>query len=216
MSTKDATKRWSIECNEDQLRLIANFVEDITRFECGQPQMMNCLHNFNNGNKAGEFMLQHITPMLSPELMPAASYGWNGGNSPNQHQRSDIAKGYCVYKSILSALAQEYNWDNVHSGTPLTCEEGGPLMKVRPIDEADAVVVTDYWLAANPNGEHCIFKSKPIRRKWANCMCWEPQSGGGYYTEELWKELSKIMKLPTLIWEDAPYKFTITTPKADE
>lgn len=206
-------RRWLIECDEEKLRLIASSVEDISRFLAGQPEMMNCLMVLDNGNKIGEFMHRNIKPMVTPELDGNSAYSWNGGRCPNKWQRGEIAQGYACYKSILQALAHEYEWHNTHSGPILTCEEGGSLMRVRPVDEENAVEVTEYWLAANPDGKQCIFRSKPTRTTWANGDSWEPQEGGYWYSEELWRELSRFMHLPRLTWEDEPYKFTITTPK---
>ena len=44
MKNKEYTpkRKWRIECTEEKLRLIADMVEDVTRFIGGQPQMMNC------------------------------------------------------------------------------------------------------------------------------------------------------------------------------
>lgn len=49
-------RKWRIECTEEKLRLMASMVEDITRFIGGQPQLMDCLMVFDNGNDIGEYM----------------------------------------------------------------------------------------------------------------------------------------------------------------
>lgn len=124
-------RKWRIECTEEKLRLMASMVEDITRFIGGQPQLMNCLTMFDNGNEIGEFMLANVRPMMNLGC-DCDCVGWNGRNTTNKYVRREVAQGYAAYKSILAVLANEYDWNNVHSGTPLTCEEGGELMAVRP------------------------------------------------------------------------------------
>lgn len=206
-------RKWTIECDEEKLRLIADFVENVTRFLCGQPQMMSCLASFENGNDVGEFMLRHITPMLNPELK-GASYGWSGGRCPNDYQRKSIAQGYATYKSILNGLANEYDWNNVHSGTILTCPEGGPLMKVRPvIDEPE---IKEMWTATDKEGKQYIYNSKPVRRKWANGEMWEPSEGGAWYNEDFSAFMIKALGLPTLTWDDEPYRFQILTERKSD
>lgn len=215
MSKQEYTpkRKWRIECTEEKLRLIANSVEDITRFIGGQPQMMTCLMSFDNGNEIGEFMRRNVRPMMHPNL-ESDCVGWNGRCTDNKYVRRDVAQGYATYKSILHALATEYDWDNVHSGFVLTCEEGGELMDVRPIDEEELERV-DYWTATDPDGKQCTFRSKPLRRQWANGWTWDPSDGGSYIGKDGTKALMELLKLPKLTWEDEPYKFTILKPKRD-
>ena len=210
---KQKHRRWIIECDEEKLRLMASMVEDVTRFLCGQPDMMSCLAAFDNGHEVGEMMLDTIKPMMNPELGRHESYGWNGGRCPNKWQRHDIAQGYAAYKSILAALANEYDWNNVHSGTPLTCEEGGALMRVRPaIEEPE---VKEMWTATNPDGKQCIYRSKPVRRTWANGESWEPSEGGSWFCSDFSAEIIKTLGLPKLTWEDEPYRFQVLTERKD-
>lgn len=102
----------------------------------------------------------------------------------------------------------------IANGTPLTCEEGGELMDVRPIDETEPETV-DYWTATDPDGKQFTFLSKPVRRQWANGWTWEPSDGSSYIGEEGTKALMEMLRLPKLTWDDEPYKFTILKPKSD-
>lgn len=204
-------RKWRIECTEDKLRLMASMVEDVTRFIGGQPQLMSCLMMFDNGNEIGEYMRDNVRPMMLPDL-DGDCVGWNGRNTTNKYVRRESAQGYATYKSILAALANEYDWHNVHSGTPLTCEEGGELMDVRPVDESDPETV-DYWTATNPDGRQLTFRSKPVRRQWANEWAWEPSAGGTYIGDKGTAGLIELFGLPKLTWADEPYKFTILKPK---
>lgn len=207
-------RKWRIECTEEKLRLMASMVEDITRFIGGQPQMMNCLMIFPNGNAIGEYMRDNVRPMMNLG-MKGDYVRWDGRDTTNKYVRREVAQGYATYKSILAGLANEYDWQNVHSGTPLTCEEGGELMTVRPVDESELEAV-DYWTATDPNGRQFTFRSKPVRREWANGWTWEPSDGGSYIGEEGTAALIDLLRLPKLTWEDEPYKFTILKPKRNE
>ena len=206
-------RKWRIECTEEKLRLIANSVEDVTRFIGGQPQLMNCLMIFPNGNEIGEYMRDNVRPMMLPDL-EYDCVGWNGKGATNKYVRKNVAQGYATYKSILAALANEYYWHNVHSGTPLTCEEGGELMNVRPMDDSEPEAV-DYWTATDPDGKQYTFLSKPVRRQWANEWTWEPSAGGSYIGEEGTTALIELFRLPKLTWNDEPYKFTVLKTKKD-
>lgn len=206
-------RKWRIECTEEKLRLIANSVEDITRFIGGQPQMMYCLSLFDHGNEIGEYMHQNLRPMMHPN-MTSDCVGWNGRCTDNKYVRHNVAQGYATYKSILHALATEYDWDNVHSGFVLTCEEGGELMDVRPADENEPER-TDYWTATNPDGKQYTYRSNPLRRQWADGWGWEASDGSWYIGEDGTKALVELLRLPRLTWEDEPYKFTVLKPKKD-
>lgn len=204
-------RKWQITCTEEKLRLIANSVEDVTRFIGGQPQLMYCLSLFGNGNETGEFMRQNVRPMMHPN-MTSDCVGWDGRCTDNKYVRRDVAQGYATYKSILHALDTEYDWDSCHGGFVLTCEEGGELMDVRPIDEEEPERI-DYWTATNPNGEQYTYTSKPLRRQWANGWFWESSDGGSYICAEGTAALIELLNLPKLTWDDEPYKFTILKPK---
>lgn len=204
-------RKWRIECTEEKLRLMASMVEDVTRFIGGQPQLMNCLMMFPNGNKIGEYMREHVRPMMLPDL-DGDCVGWTGKGASNKYVRKEVAQGYAAYKSILAALANEYDWNNVHSGTPLTCEDGGELMNVRPMDESEPETV-DYWTATDPDGRQLTFLSKPVRRQWANGWGWEPSAGGSYIGTGGTVALMELLGLPKLTWEDEPYKFTVLKPE---
>lgn len=215
MKNKEYTpkRKWRIECTEEKLRLMAEMIEDITRFLGGQPQLMSCLMMFDNGNDIGEYMHDNVRPMMLPDL-DGDCIGWNGKGTTNKYVRKEVAQGYAAYKSILSALANEYDWHNVHSGRPLTCEEGGELMDVRPVDESEPERV-DYWTATDPDGKQFAFLSKPVRRQWANGWSWEPSDGGVYIGVEGTKALIEMLRLPRLTWDDEPYRFTVLKPKRD-
>ena len=130
-------KKWRIELNEHQLRLIANCVEDCHRFIGGQMELSNstaCLKHYRElSEKLGK-----LQPIVTPLLGPGASYGWNGGSCPDDNQRKFIAETYYLYREIYHQLTldaakhKDMGW-NVYLGETLTCAESGEPIKVERI-----------------------------------------------------------------------------------
>ena len=130
-------KKWRIELTEHQLRLIANCVEDCHRFIGGQMELSNSTVCLEHSRHLGE-ELSKLQPFVTPELGRGASYGWNGGSCPNDHQRKFIAETYYLYREIYhqvtldKAKDKDMDW-NVYLGETLTCNESGEPIKVERI-----------------------------------------------------------------------------------
>ena len=130
-------KKWRIELNEHQLRLIANCVEDCHRFIGGQMELSNstaCLKHYRELSRE----LDKLQPLVTPELGRGASYGWDGGHCTNKFQRKFIAETYYLYREIYHQLTLETAkhkdmWLNVYLGETLTCSESGEPIKVERI-----------------------------------------------------------------------------------
>lgn len=129
-------KKYQIELTETQLRLIADCVEDCHRFAGGQTELLNttALIDLDTDN----FMelnpkLRALQPYVTPDLPQNASYGWNGGSCPNEHQRKFIARTYPIYREIRHFLACQNpnNFGNVYTSDTLTCTEGGEPIKIK-------------------------------------------------------------------------------------
>lgn len=113
-------KKYTIELSEDQMRLIALCLEDVSRFAAGQMEMrftieamvrgMSFEHQIQRRNHA-EIILKEVKRVLLPELPEHANKGYNGSEF--------IGNLYQIYKAIWYRLAQDYNWNNVHSSEPL-------------------------------------------------------------------------------------------------
>lgn len=122
-------KLYTLTVTEDQLHLIANCVEDCHRFAAGQMELFNTTAF---AEETGELhhRLNDLQPLVTPELMKGASYGWNGGSCPDEHQRKFIAQTYAIYREIVHRLRVLDNrpkgW-SVYDSPTLTCEEGGPV-----------------------------------------------------------------------------------------
>ena len=130
-------KKWRIELTEHQLMLMAKCVEDCSRFISGQMELSNSTSCLKHCRHLGE-ELHTLQPFVPPELGRGASYGWNGGSCPNDHQRKFIAETYYLYREIYhqvtldKAKDKDMDW-NVYLGETLTCNESGEPIKVERI-----------------------------------------------------------------------------------
>ena len=127
-------KKYQITCTEEQLRLIANAVEDWHRFLGGQTELWNAVSLLENYHELRE-KLEQLQPLVTPHLGHGASYGWNGSTCPNKHQRKAIAMSYGIYRNILHFFAVKNNHHNVYSSPTLTCDEQGGLIKIKEIEQ---------------------------------------------------------------------------------
>ena len=131
-------KKWRIELNDKQLRLIANCVEDCHRFIGGQMELSNSTSCIKHGRHLGE-ELSTLQAFVTPLLERGASYGWNGGSCPDDNQRRFIAETYYLYREIYHQLTLEaakhkdMDW-NVYLGETLTCKESGEPIKVERVE----------------------------------------------------------------------------------
>ena len=131
-------KKWRIELNEHQLRLIANCVEDCHRFIGGQMELSNSTACLKHGRHLGE-ELSTLQAFVTPLLERGASYGWNGGSFPDDNQRKFIAETYYLYREIYHQLTLEaakhkdMGW-NVYLDKTLTCSESGEPIKVERVE----------------------------------------------------------------------------------
>lgn len=125
-------KKYQITCTEEQLRLIANAEEDWHRFLGGQTELWNAVSLLENYHELRE-KLEQLQPLVTPHLGRGSSYGWNGGNCPNKHQRKAIAMSYGIYREILHFLTVRSGHRNVYSSETLTCQEQGGLITIKEI-----------------------------------------------------------------------------------
>lgn len=131
-------KKYRITLTEEQLRLMCDAVEDWHRFLAGQCEMSNATSYIHDTHAAREALQKHVRPYIVPELPhPNSSYGWSGGNCPNEHQRKAIAMSYMLYREPVHFLTvnaeQKMDW-NVYNGETLTCPEQGPLITIEEVE----------------------------------------------------------------------------------
>lgn len=127
-------KKYKIELTEEQMRLIAQCLEDISRFAMGQWSMDNTIEKILDGlpfetkierrNTAEEF-LKLAKRTLLPELSDNANKGYNGSEF--------IGNTYQIYRTILYKLAIDNNWNNVYSSSPLPSGNMG-VIKIEEVN----------------------------------------------------------------------------------
>ena len=85
--------KYKIELSKEQMIVIAQSLEDISRFASGRDEV-------------GQ-LLRQIKRVLLPEMSDNASKTYNASEF--------IGNTYQIYRSILHQLAKDENWDNVYS-----------------------------------------------------------------------------------------------------
>lgn len=134
---KNDEQKYTLTVTESQLRLIADCVEDMSRFMAGQMELWNATSRLDNFVELKE-RLNDLQSLVTPDLSRNTSYGWNGGECPNKEQEKFIAKTYAIYREIrhrLRALTKDPDDENynVYDSPTLTCELGGELPKIEKV-----------------------------------------------------------------------------------
>ena len=129
-------KKYRIELSEEQMSLIAQCLEDVSRFASGQWEMQNTIEAMVQGlpfeeqikrrDEAEEFLRQ-AKRVLLPELQDNASKGYNGSEF--------IGNTYQIYRAILHQLAKDNDWNNVYSSPALPSGSLGTI-KIEAVDVA--------------------------------------------------------------------------------
>ena len=125
-------RKFQITVNEHQFKLIANCLEDICRFMSGQMELWHATSNLNTYSQLSD-KLEELKPLVTPELERNASYGWTGGNCPNERQKKLIAETYYLYRTMLYALHKDDKDYNVYTSPALRCEDSGEVIKIKEV-----------------------------------------------------------------------------------
>lgn len=132
-------QKYTLTVTESQLRLIADCIEDLSRFMGGQMELWNTASRLDTFVELKE-RLEELKPLVTPDLPRNASYGWNGGGCPNKHQEKFIAQTYALYREIRHQMRrlnrtpdEEYSY-NVYDSPTLTCTLGGELPKIEKVE----------------------------------------------------------------------------------
>lgn len=114
------SKRYTIELSEEQMGLIADCMDDVSRFASGQWQLRNTLEEMLEGlpfeeflerrNKAEE-LLRQAKRVLLPDFVDNQSYGYNSTEF--------IGNCYQISRTIMHQLAIDNDWNNVYSSPAL-------------------------------------------------------------------------------------------------
>lgn len=113
-------KKYKIELTEEQMLLVSNCLEDVSRFASGQWEMRYTIEEMVRGlefneamkrKKEAEDLLNKTKKVLLPDLADNQSKSYNGTEF--------IGNVYQIYRSILHQLAIDNNWNNVYSSPAL-------------------------------------------------------------------------------------------------
>lgn len=116
------------------MRLIADCLEDVSRFASGQWEMRYTVEEMVRGlpfdkqierRDEAEYFLNKAKKILLPDLPDNASKGYNGSEF--------IGNTYQIYRTILHQLAKDNDWNNVYSSSALPSGNLGTI-KIESVD----------------------------------------------------------------------------------
>jgi hypothetical protein len=120
--------KYKIELTEEQMSLIAQCLEDVSRFASGQWEMQNTIEamvkdlSFEEQIKRrdeAEELLRQAKNLLLPDMLDNSSSGYNGTEF--------IGNTYQIYRTILHQFAKDKNWNNVYSSPALSSGNLGTI-----------------------------------------------------------------------------------------
>lgn len=126
--------KYKLELSEEQMRLVAQCMEDVSRFASGQWQMQNTLEAMVKGldfdeqidrRDYAENFLKSAKNVLLPEIHNNSSKTYNGTEF--------IGNTYQIYRTILYQLAKDNNWNNVYSSPALSSGNLG-VIKIEKLE----------------------------------------------------------------------------------
>jgi hypothetical protein len=124
-------RKYKIELTEDQICLISDCLEDVSRFASGQWEMRNTINNMMgelpelpfeeqmNRRKLAEENLRQTKRVLLPGMPDNGSMGYDGSEF--------VGNTYQIYRTILHQLAIDNNWNNVYSSPALPSGNMGTI-----------------------------------------------------------------------------------------
>ena len=125
-------KKYQITLNEHQLRLVANCIEDCSRFLCGQTELWHTTSQTESYLTLKD-KLRDIQLFVTPWLDKGESYSWSGGDCPDEWQRKRIAETYYLYRTMLYALHKDDKEWNVYTSPALRCKDSGEEIKIKEV-----------------------------------------------------------------------------------
>jgi hypothetical protein len=122
------SKKYTIELSEEQMRLVAQCIEDVSRFAAGQWELQNTIEAMVKGfpftdqiqrRDDAEEHLRKAKQILIPQFADNQSYGYNSTEF--------IGNTYQIYRTIWHQLAKDNDWDNVYSSPALASGNLGTI-----------------------------------------------------------------------------------------
>ena len=130
-------QKYTLTVTEKQLILIANCLEDISRFLAGQTELWNTCAYLENCTEIRS-KLKEIKSLVTPNLPENGYYSWCGDGCENKKQAEYIAKTYTIYREILHKITVLNKFDNeeynVYNSPTLTSQLGGELPKIEKLN----------------------------------------------------------------------------------
>lgn len=136
MNPKEAKQIYTIQLNEEQLRTIADCLEDVHRFLCGNTRMFNATSALPTSRfKSLRGYLELAAPLVNPDLGRGCEYDWAGTGCNHKAQRQYIASTYYLSREIRRAitLANMQNperYKGIYCYPTLTCDESGDPISI--------------------------------------------------------------------------------------
>ena len=125
-------RKFQITVNEHQLQLIADCIEDCTRFLCGQTELWHTTSQTESYLTLKD-KLRDIQLFVTPWLDKGESYSWSGGDCPDEWQRKRIAETYYLYRTMLYALHKDDKEWNVYTSPALRCADSGEVIEIKEV-----------------------------------------------------------------------------------
>lgn len=126
-------KKFQITVNEHQFKLIADCIEDCSRFLCGQTELWNITSQLPQNYLELREELEKLHSLVTPDLSKGASYGWNGGSCPDEWQKKMIAETYYLYRTMLYALHKDDEHWSVYTSPALRCADSGEVIEIKEV-----------------------------------------------------------------------------------
>ena len=127
--------KYQIELSEEQMILVANCLEDVSRFASGQIELKNTIiemikdmpfeKRIKKRSKVESF-LEKVKKVLLPDLSENEAKKYNA--------TPFIGNTYQIYRTILHQLAKDNNWNNVYSYPALPSGNLGTI-KINKVDD---------------------------------------------------------------------------------
>jgi hypothetical protein len=143
----DNKQLYKITLTREQLMLISQCVEDISRFAAGDMDLQHTTDTLINDMDGAEtlgirsFIVNNsraIRRRLFPDLGDYEHIGYDGGSKDKINRKRLIGNTYQIYRSILHQLAIDENWNNVYSSITLPSGDMGTIKVERVDDERES------------------------------------------------------------------------------
>lgn len=134
---------YKITLTREQLMLISQCVEDISRFAAGDMDLQHTTETLIDDMDRTESLgirsfiaknMISIRTRLFPDLGDYEHIGYDGGSKDKINRKRLIGNTYQIYRSILHQLAIDENWNNVYSDITLPSGDMGTI-KVEKVDD---------------------------------------------------------------------------------